>query len=159
VAVFFSFHYGRDAMRVQQILQMGALEGQTILNAQDWQSVQRRGKEAIAAWIDEQMLYKTAAIVLIGSETASRPWVQYEVRKAWNDRRSLLGVRIHGLSDPRTGTDRPGTNPFRTIHLPGGESAADHIPVFVPSGTTSQEVHGSIRANLKTWASRGYKRP
>lgn len=43
MAVFFSFHYDRDAWRVQQILNMGALEGQTILNAQEWEAVKSKG--------------------------------------------------------------------------------------------------------------------
>jgi hypothetical protein len=31
-SVFFSFYYDRDAWRVQQIINMGAVEGQPILN-------------------------------------------------------------------------------------------------------------------------------
>ncbi|WP_353939677.1 TIR domain-containing protein [Micromonospora sp. b486] len=29
------------------------------------------------------MAYKKAVIVLVGQETASRPWVIYEIEKAW----------------------------------------------------------------------------
>ena len=46
-SVFYSFHYDRDAWRVQQIIQMGALEGQPILNAQQWEEVKRKGDAAI----------------------------------------------------------------------------------------------------------------
>lgn len=34
MAVFYSFHYDLDYWRVQQIMQMGKVEGQTILNSQ-----------------------------------------------------------------------------------------------------------------------------
>ncbi len=50
-SVFYSFHYNRDAWRVQQIIQMGALEGQRILNAQQWEEVKRKGDAAIKKWI------------------------------------------------------------------------------------------------------------
>ena len=46
-SVFYSFHYDRDAWRVQQIIQMGALEGQPILKAQEWEEVKRKGDAAI----------------------------------------------------------------------------------------------------------------
>jgi hypothetical protein len=72
-SVFFSFHYDRDAWRVQQIINMGALEEQTILSAQEWEEVKRRGKAAIEKWIADQMAYKSAVVVLVGRYTADRP--------------------------------------------------------------------------------------
>ncbi len=65
-SVFFSFHYARDAWRVQQVVKMGALEGQPILNPQKWEEVKRRGDQAIKTWIAEQMKYKSAVVVLVG---------------------------------------------------------------------------------------------
>src|SRR5687768_4269930 len=99
MAVFYSFHYDRDAWRVQQILNMGTLESQSILNSQDWEKVKRSGEDAIKAWIAKQMAYKSAVVVLVGAETAARPWIRYEILKAWQDKRGLVGVRIHGLAD------------------------------------------------------------
>lgn len=72
MAVFYSFHYDRDAFRVQQVLNMGQFDGQKILNAQDWEAVKARGNKAIEDWIAEQMLYKEAVVVLVGNETATR---------------------------------------------------------------------------------------
>ena len=82
MAVFYSFHYARDVNRVQLIRNIGKIDGQTLLNAQEWEAVRAQGPSAIANWIDTQMKYKTAVVVLIGNETASRPWVQYEIDKA-----------------------------------------------------------------------------
>lgn len=158
MAVFFSFHYDRDSWRVQQILNMGALEGQTILNAQDWESVKRKGHQAIENWIAEQMKYKTAAVVLIGAQTASRRWVRYEIAKAWDDKRRLVGIRIHGLADKSGKTDSEGPNPFANVSLRGGGTVGDYAPIFNPSGASTQQVHANIKANLVTWANSGYKR-
>lgn len=95
--VFYSFHYERDVHRVQLVRQIGALEGQPLLGAQQWEAVRRQGEQAIKDWIDKQMAYKRAVVVLIGQETASRPWVLYEIEKAWRDKKPLVGVTSRGV--------------------------------------------------------------
>lgn len=55
MAVFYSFHYERDVHRVQLIRNIGSVEGQKLLNAQEWEAVRQRGTKAIQNWIDEQM--------------------------------------------------------------------------------------------------------
>ncbi len=96
--VFYSFHYDRDAHRVQLVRNINALEGQPLLNSQKWEEVLRKGDKAIGDWIRAQMAYKKGVIVLIGQQTAGRKWVEYEINQAWSDKRPFLGVRIHGLS-------------------------------------------------------------
>ena len=156
VAVFFSFHYDRDNWRVQQVMNMGAIEGQPLLKAQEWEEAKRKAG-GIQNWIDQQMKYKTALVVLIGAQTASRPWVKYEIEKAWNDKKRLVGVRIHGLEDANRKTDSKGANPFDKVSLSDGKKASDYVPVFDPSGTDSRAVYASIKNNIKTWVDRGYK--
>ncbi|MBF4616385.1 TIR domain-containing protein [Curtobacterium sp. VKM Ac-1376] len=156
--VFYSFHYDNDAWRVQQIVNMGALEGQTILNAQEWEAVKRQGDAAIEQWIDEQMSYKKAVVVLIGSGTANRPWVQYEIAKAWDAKKPLVGIRINGLADSSGDTDSAGVDPFSKVTLQGGGTVADYVPVYTPSGSTSQAVYGDIAANITSWVDNAYSR-
>lgn len=157
MAVFYSFHYQRDVKRVQLIEQMGALEGQAILNHQDWEAVKSRGDKAIKDWIAEQMKWKSAVIVLIGKETASREWVQYEIRKAWDDKKPLLGIRIHGLSSMGE-VDSVGPNPFDKV--PG----VFDVPVFDPTKTDwtgkidSKATYNTLAANLKAWSTQGKTR-
>lgn len=158
-SVFYSFHYDRDSWRVQQIIQMGVLEGQPVLNAQDWEAVKRQGNDAIEKWISEQMAYKKAVVVLIGAETASRPWVQYEITKAWNEKKPLVGINIHGLSDSKGNTDSAGANPFANLALQGGGTAANYVSVHTPKGSTSKDVHADIAANLASWVDNAYRRP
>jgi hypothetical protein len=155
VAVFYSFHYERDVFRVQQILNMGQFDGQKILNPQDWEAVKARGDEAVENWTEEQMRYKQAVVILIGRMTADRRWVRYEITKAWNDSRPLVGIRIHGLRDPKTGVDTPGPNPFAAITFTDGSgSLADFVPVHDPGS----DVYRSIQANLARWVAGAYKR-
>ncbi|MYV06425.1 TIR domain-containing protein [Furfurilactobacillus milii] len=77
--VFYSFHYQLDASRVQQIKNIGAIEGQKIVNSNEWEAVKRQGDLAIQNWIDDAMMYTSCTIVLVGEETADRKWVQYEI--------------------------------------------------------------------------------
>jgi len=157
-SVFYSFHYDNDAWRVQQIINMGALDGQIPLNSQEWEAVKKKGDAAIQKWIDEQMSYKKAVVVLIGSETADRRWVKHEITKAWNAKKPLVGVRIHGLADSAGNTGTAGADPFAKVTFQGGGSTADFIPVFTPSGTTSKAVHASISANIADWVDKAYAR-
>jgi hypothetical protein len=150
--VFYSFHYERDVHRVQLVRNIDALEAQPLLNSQDWEKVRGRGDSAIENWIDEQMRYKRAVVVLIGQQTAGRPWVNYEIQKAWNDRKPLLGVRIHGLSSMGN-VDKAGRDPFEAAGL--GYAG---IPVFDPTRTDSQTTYAALRLNLAAWSDRGAKR-
>lgn len=156
--VFYSFHYANDAWRVQQVVNMGALEGQPILNSQDWEEVKRKGDAAVEKWIEDQMAYKKAVVVLIGSQTASRRWVKHEIARAWNKKKPLVGVAIHGLADSAGRTDGAGPNPFAAVNLQGGGSVADYVPVYTPSGSTSKEIHADIAANIAGWVDGAYAR-
>jgi hypothetical protein len=157
-SVFYSFHYQRDCWRVQQIINMGVVEGQPLLTAQDWESVKKKGKAAIETWIKEKMAYKAATVVLIGSQTAGREWVQYEIAYAWDSGKPLVGVRIHGLADKDGKVDSRGPNPFEKVKLKSGETVGDYVPVFTPSGSTSQAVYADIEKSLPTWVASAKKR-
>lgn len=161
MAVFYSFHYDRDVHRVQLIRNMGKLDGQPLLNAQEWERVRRQGTSSITRWIDEQMKYKTAVVVLIGKETASRPWVQYEIERAWDLKKPLLGIRIHGLSSMGT-TDSPGQDPFTKIT--GYEGRNPGIPIFDPTmidwygKIDSQATYRNLAYSLVSWSAQGVHR-
>ena len=156
-SVFYSFHYKRDVHRVQLVRNIDALEGQPVLNAQDWEAIRRQGDQAIEKWIDEQMKYKKAVIVLIGAETANRPWVQYEIEHAWKIKKPLLGIKIHGLASFRDGADEEGPNPFNDY--------SPSIPVFDPtvpdlfgSGIDTKATYNNLANNIEQWSSEGVTR-
>ena len=149
--VFYSFHYQEDAWRVQQIRQINALEGQPILNSQDWEAVKRQGNQAIMNWIDQQMAYKRAVVVLVGGKTASRPWVQYEIKKSWREKKPLVGIRIHGLSDNYGNTTSPGANPFQQVL--GYNNIQLHDPTVYSSygRIDTKQTHINIANNIQRW--------
>ena len=157
-SVFVSFHYDHDAWRVQQVINMGKLEGRTLLSAQKWEEVNPRDEQVIKNWIAEQMKHKSAVVVLVGAQTAQRPWVKYEIGYAWDNYKPLAGVRINGLADQRGHTEAQGANPFNAVNLQDGGTVGHYVPVYTPSGSTSQQVYASINTNLSTWVDNAYKR-
>lgn len=150
--VFYSFHFERDVHRVQLVRNINALEGQSLLNSQDWESVRRRGDQAIKNWIDDQMKWKKAVIVLVGKQTAGREWVNYEINKAWSDKKPLLGVRVHGLASLSDGADAAGASPF---------SSASGIPLFDPTVTDfygnidTKGTYKKLADSLESWSGQG----
>jgi hypothetical protein len=157
-AVFFSFHYARDNARVQQVMNMGAIEGHNIVSGQKWEDVKRGGSAGIERWIATQMNGKSAVVVLVGRETASRDWVLYEIQKAWNDRIPLLGINIHGLRDLDRRTDAPGANPFARVKDGLGRPLSSKIAVHDPVGTNSQAKYNYIKNNINGWIRSGVRR-
>ena len=146
--VFYSFHFNNDVMRVQQIRNMGVVEGDEPVSPNDWEKIKGRGSAAVEKWIDDNMRYKRCVVVLIGSETASRPWVRHEIVKAWNEKRGLLGIYIHNLKCPRTGTCSKGANPFSAIRFEDGTSLSSYINCHDPN---SWEAYADINRSLEGW--------
>ena len=110
--VFYSFHYVPDNWRASQVRNMGVVEGNPPASDNDWESITQGGDAAIRRWIDDQMKGKSCVTVLIGSQTAGRKWIDYEIEKAWKDGKGLLGIYIHGLKNPIGDQSTKGANPF-----------------------------------------------
>jgi hypothetical protein len=148
VPVFYSFHFDNDVMRVQQIRQMGMIDGDEPVSPNDWETVKRRGPAAVERWIDDNMKYKRCVVVLIGTETHTRPWIQHEIRKAWTENRGLLGIHIHNLNCPRQGTCSKGTNPFDQFTFRDGNNNIVRPPVYDPPAFGTYK---HIKDHLAAW--------
>lgn len=146
--VFYSFHFDNDVMRVWQIRKMGAIEGNELVAPNNWEQIKRSGEYAVKKWIDDNMRYKSCVVVLVGSETANREWVNYEIRKAWNEGKGLFGIYIHNLKDPRTGTCKKGANPFDNVLLKNGQKLSSLVPCYDPN---SWDAYNDIAKNLENW--------
>jgi hypothetical protein len=79
--VFYSFYYKEDSSRIQQVINMGVVEGQAMLSGQKWEEVKKKGDAAVEKWIDEQMKGKNCLVVLVGTKTSTRPWVNETARR------------------------------------------------------------------------------
>lgn len=58
-----------------------------------------QGAEGIRRMINRHLRNTSVTVVLIGKETASRPWVKYEIRKSVEQKNGLWGIRIQHLKN------------------------------------------------------------
>lgn len=143
--VFHSFDYQQDNWRVNQVRNIGTVEGDQKLLPNEWQKLQALGHDAVKRWIDNQLQGRTCTIVMIGARTASRPWVLYEIARSWNLGKGVLGIHIHKLLDSSAQPSAKGSNPFAYVpNLPA-------VPAYDPPGWDSRGVHAIIAANIDTW--------
>lgn len=149
---FLTFHYKPDNWRVSQIKNMGKVEGQSILSSNGWEDVKKKGDAGIKKWIDDNMVGKTCQIVLIGKDTAGRKWINYEIEKAWNDGKGVLGIHIHNLKNADGYQSTQGANPFS-----GFTVGADKKPlttwakIYNPPYAKSDDVYNYIKLNIESW--------
>ncbi|MYW71647.1 TIR domain-containing protein [Pseudonocardia sp. SID8383] len=149
--VFYSFHYEPDNWRVQTVRNINAIEAQPKLTSNEWETVWRKGHKAIQNWIDSQMSGKGCVVVLIGAQTASRPWVRYEIEKGWNDGKGVLGIHIHNIKDSSESQSQKGANPFTGITMANGRPMSDYVNTYDPPYTTSTLVYNHISTNIESW--------
>lgn len=150
--VFFSFHFDNDYWRTQQVRNIGAVEGQPLCTPNAWEEVKRRGDAAIKKWIDDNMHGKSCVVVLVGSQTASRPWVRHEIIKAWNDGKGVVGIRVDKLLDRNSQTATPGANPFDAITFSNTDRKLSSVAKLVtPTGVDSKATYASIANGIEDW--------
>ncbi len=150
--VFFSFHYELDCWRTNQVRHMGMLEGNEPCTPNEWEAIWRRGDSAVKAWIDDQMRGRSCLVVLIGRETANRPWVRYEISKAWEDGKGVVGVYVHRLKDQHKLQSTKGPNPFARVMVPGThQPLSDRVTAHDPEGWFSTDVYRAIEERLGGW--------
>ena len=150
--VFYSFHYQPDCVRASQVRNIGIVEGNSPASDNDWESVARGGDSAIQNWIDSQLLGRTCTIVLIGKDTAGRKWIDYEIKKSWNDNKGVVGIYIHNLKNFAGLQTTMGSNPFTGFTLKEGTvNLSSVVKAYNPPYSDSKEVYKYISNNLNTW--------
>lgn len=148
--VFFSFHYKPDNWRVAQVRNMGMVDDNSPASDNDWETVTRGGDLAIKRWINSQMYGRSCAVVLIGRNTSGRKWINYEIEKAWNGGRGLLGIHIHNLRDVNGNQSAKGSNPFYRLSL-NGTRLSSVVQTYDPPYKRSTNVYAYIANNIADW--------
>ena len=147
---FFSFHYRPDNWRAAQVRNIGAVAGNVPVSDNDWEAVTKGGDVAIQSWINYQMRGKSCAVVLIGNRTSGRQWIKYEIEKAWNDGKGLLGIYIHNLEDRNGEQSAKGANPFYSI-IVNGRRLSNIVKDYDPPYKRSKRVYDHIANNISDW--------
>lgn len=103
--VFFSFHYDNDINRSMTVRNSWVTQGKEsagFIDKAAFEQIKRQGDTAVHRWIDQQLEGTSVTVVLIGSETLNRPYVQYEICKSLQRGNAVIGVYIHDIRDMRT---------------------------------------------------------
>ena len=151
--VFFSFHYKPDNWRASQVRNMGVVEGNRPVTDNNWEQIKRGGEKAIQNWIDGQLKGKSCTTVLIGSKTAGRKWINYEIEKSWNDEKGVLGIYIHNLLDRDGKKSSKGRNPFTDFTIKSnGKKLSSIVKAYDPPYSKSTSVYNHIKDNIADWA-------
>jgi len=156
--VFYSFYFKEDNWRAAKVRNIGVVEGNQPVSDNEWEEIKKGGDEAIKRWIDEQLNGRSCTIVLIGTNTASRKWVKYEIEKSWNDGKGLLGIYIHNLKDKEGNQSTKGRNPFDDFTMKRDNSKLSSIvKTYDPPYTDSKKVYEYIQNYIESWVEEAIK--
>ena len=149
--VFFSFHYENDNWRASQVRNIGVVSGNEVAKDNDWETITKGGDKKIKEWIDNQMIGRTCTVILAGSKTADRKWINYEIKKSWKNGMGVVVIFIHNLKDKDEKQNSKGNNPLYYVSINDNNTekrlstiAEDYDPI----GKTSKEVYADIEANI-----------
>lgn len=144
---FLSFHYKPDSWRVQQVKNIGSIDEQPLLDANEWEEIKKKGDNAIIKWIDDNMKGKDCLVVLVGTNTAGRRWVKYEIKKAWEMGLGILAIHVHNLKDANKEQSKKGADPFAGL-TSGGRAITGKV--YDPPYSTSTYVYEDISNNIES---------
>lgn len=154
--VFFSFHYKNDVWRANQVRNSWVTQGKEavgFVDSADFEKVEKEGEDAIKRWIDNQLTGTSVTVVLIGSETSSRKYVQYELQKSYKKGNGIIGVFIHKLKDKDGNTSTKGDTTFGEL----GKDKDGNSVYFYQIAKTYDYVDDDGYKNLGDWIEKAAK--
>ena len=150
--VFYSFHYIPDNWRVSQVRNIGQIEDNKPVSENKWEEIKKKGNKAIQEWIDDNLKYRSCTIVLVGENTAKRKWIDYEIKKSWDEGKGVVGIHIHNLKNSSGAQSNKGKNPFEHITIgEDNDKLSSIIKCYNPSFSVSTNVYNHIKENLEDW--------
>ncbi len=145
--VFFSFEYDVDAWRANQVRNMGIVDQTSTFSDNDWEKV-KGSEQTIKRWINSQLQKRSCLIVLIGETTFTRPWVDYEIQRAYELGKGIVGVYIHKLKDKDGFQSEKGENPLDYVYTDDGDPLSMYVDSFDSVYSRSNNVYNDIKNNL-----------
>lgn len=147
--VFFSFEYNKDVWRASMVRNMGKVDKSSTFSDNDWEEVKSKSDATIRAWIDKELSMRSCVVVLIGTTTSTRKWVQYEIKRAYELHKGIVGIYIDRLEDCRGQQAECGLNPFNRIYAKDGYPLSHYVETFKTIYLSSQYAYNDIRDNLE----------
>jgi len=149
--VFFSFHYERDVWRSSIVRNSETVKDEAdergFIDGAEWEKLKKSGDNAIKNWIKDQLNGTSVTVVLIGTETSTRPWVQYELQQSFSRGNAIVGIRIHNIKDKDKKTDAKGETTFGSL----GKNSQGKDVYYSNVATTHDWVNDDGYNNFATW--------
>ncbi|MCH8863545.1 MAG: TIR domain-containing protein [Proteobacteria bacterium] len=156
--IFYSFHFANDYWRTSQVRNIGVVEDNAPVSDNDWEAVKKKGDQAIKNWINDQLKGRSCTIVLVGAKTAGRKWINYEIRRSWNEGKGVVGIYIHRLKNRNGYQSQKGNNPFASFTMDRDQKKLSSIvKCYNPNTTSSKTAYGIIANNISNWAEEAIK--
>ncbi|WP_455542934.1 TIR domain-containing protein [Intestinibacter sp.] len=148
--VFFSFEYEKDNWRASQVRNMGKVDDSSTFSDNDWEEVKCKTDKEIKKWIDSQLAKRSCLVVLIGKTTSTRKWIKYEIEKAYELNKGIVGIYVHNLKDNNGNQTSKGSNPFYNIYVgEKNERLSKYVTCFDSIFSTSTYVYDDIKDNIE----------
>lgn len=149
----FISHYGKDDEHVQRLKQRLNDGGYDVKNSSIDSTKYRPyipSEATIARYLRGAIKWAGTFICLIGKDTHTRPWVNYEIRQAYLQGKQIVGIYKHGCLDSvelpealkKYGGPLVGWN---SIDKLGDILTGKTEPVETPSGTNREPIYNIIR--------------
>lgn len=155
---FYSFHYKPDNWHVSKIRNIGTVEGNKPASDNDWETVTCGGDKKIKEWISNQMRGRTCTVLLAGSNTANRKWINHEIVESWKAGMGVIVIYIHNITDVNDKQSSKGANPLYYItHGTSKKRLSTIAKTYDPPRTTSKGVYSYISDNIDGWIEEAIK--
>lgn len=129
---------------------MGKVDGSSTFSDNDWEEVKLKSDTEIKKWIDGQIANRSCIVVLIGSTTSTRRWIKYEIEKAYELNKGVVGIYIHGLKDVYGKQSTKGSNPFYNLYTINGQRLSSFVETFDSKYVSSGYIYDDIYENIES---------
>jgi len=146
----FISHFGEDDAHVQTLKKRLKDGGYNVRNFSIDSTKHKDGRKPSDALVkrllDIRIKNSSTLICLIGPETHSRKWVNYEIRKAHLEGKRIVGIYTHGSKNSvelPEAFKRYGSPPigWNSIDKLGEIIEGKNFPAENPDGTTANPIH------------------
>lgn len=146
--ILLSFDYENDINRAEQIRKMNIFDDTTIMPGAEWLEVEKKQDDEIKHYIDDNVEKCSCLVVLVGEKTAENKWINYEIKKAHELKKGLLGIYVHGIADANGNQSKKGENPFKEIRISDNKTLANFVVCFDSDYQTSRYVYDDIKKHI-----------
>ncbi|MBK5201995.1 MAG: TIR domain-containing protein, partial [Spirochaetaceae bacterium] len=145
--VFFSFEYLKDNWRASQVRNMEKVDSSSTFSDNSWEEVKEKTDKKIKEWIDDQLQKRSCLIVLIGSTTSGRKWINYEIEKAYELNKGIVGIYVNKMEGKDGKQMTKGSNPFYNIFSSENKRLSNYVTCYESEHLTSKKVYSDISEN------------